>query len=64
MLTPDQCRAIDPDLASLSDDELTTAVELLTRLAELLLDDWLAHEGSKYRRGVLDNPDAPSMIDT
>lgn len=64
MLSSEQCRIIDPSLANLSDDELSAAVEFLTGLAELLLEDWLANEGSKYRRGILDATGASPMMET
>lgn len=62
MLTPEQCRTIDPSLADFSDAELTDIVERLTGLAELALEDWRGLQSSKSRLGVLDSPDeSPTM---
>jgi len=44
MISPDECRALDPTLATLSDDELAEAVSLLDRLAEVFLADWFTRQ--------------------
>lgn len=62
MLTPEECRRIDPALSTLSDDELVEAVELLDRLAEVTLAAWFLRErkrGSKLPPGIVPFLDDP-----
>ena len=50
MITPADCRKIDPALANVSDKELGEILETLYGLGELALDSYLTV--SKNRRGV------------
>ena len=50
MLSPDECRRIDPELSSLTDEQLAEAVALLEQLAELALMEWFR---SQQERGSL-----------
>lgn len=50
MITPADCRKIDPALANVSDKELVEILETLYGLGELALDSYLTV--SKNRRGV------------
>ena len=47
MLTLEQCRRIDPDLANLSDDELLALRDKLYAVANVALDSLGRHEASK-----------------
>ena len=40
MLSLEQCRKIDPDLKNVSDDELTTVLNLLYGFADLAIDEY------------------------
>jgi hypothetical protein len=56
MLSPDECRRIDPALVHLSDEELAEAVALLDGLADVVLADWFSGQrqaGSKLPPGIL-----------
>lgn len=62
MLSPEQCRRIDPALSALSDEEIVEAVELLDRLAELALAEWFSGEeqrGSTPPPGFVHFSDEP-----
>jgi hypothetical protein len=62
MLSPEECRRIDPALTTLSDEQLVEAVELLDRLAELVLEDWFsrqAQQGSNPPAGIVHSSDEP-----
>jgi hypothetical protein len=63
MLSLEQCWAIDPALESLSDEELISIVALLTKLAELALQDQRAGEDSKHPRGFLNASSASCRIE-
>lgn len=47
MLTLEQCRRIDPDLANLSDDELLALRDKLYAVANVALDSLGRHEASR-----------------
>lgn len=47
MLTLERLREIDPNLASVSDEELVAVRRELYSLAEIVLDSWENKEGSK-----------------
>ncbi len=47
MLTLEQCRRIDPDLANLPDDELLALRDKLYAVANTALDSLGRHEASK-----------------
>lgn len=54
MLTLEQLRKIDPDLAHLPDDEILEIRDSLHDLCQLMFDDWLDNgAGSKYPVRVL-----------
>ena len=54
MLTPDQCRRIDPSLDSLSDEEIGVVLDRLYLLGELAHDFWVAeNSSSKNPTGVM-----------
>jgi hypothetical protein len=50
MITPEDCRKIDPSLAHLSDEDLKKILATLYGLGNLALDSYL--NVSKNRRGV------------
>lgn len=50
MITPADCRKINPDLADKSDEELEKVIALLYGLGELALKSYF--RDSKYLRGV------------
>jgi hypothetical protein len=56
MITPADCRKIDPSLADMTDKELGEVLHTLYGLGEIALDSFC---DSKYRRGVYgrDNED-------
>jgi hypothetical protein len=63
MLTPEQCRQIDPKLNKLSDEELTRVRDALYKLGQIIFDDWLTEAyGSKYPVGGLRNSDGQNKI--
>ena len=63
MLTPEQCRQIDPELNKLSDEELTKVRDALYKLGQIIFDDWLTERhGSKYPIGVLRNSEDENKI--
>ncbi len=63
MLTPEQCRQLDPELKGLSDEELTRVRDALYKLGQIIFDDWLAEtRGSKYPVGVLRNYEGENKI--
>ena len=63
MLTPEQCRQIDPQLNRLSDEELTKVRNALYKLGQIIFDDWLTEAyGSKYPVGVLRNSEGGNKI--
>lgn len=45
MLSPEQCRKIDPSLKDLSDEELGRIIVSLYQLGGLAFDSWLAKSG-------------------
>jgi hypothetical protein len=49
MITPADCRKIDPLLANMTDKELEDVLKTLYGLGEIALDSFC---DSKYRRGV------------
>lgn len=56
MLTPEECRRVDPALSSLTDEELDEAVAFLDGLAEVVLAAWFRRQqehGSKLPPGIL-----------
>ena len=59
MITPADCRKLNPDLESKTDEELQEVIELLYGLGELALESYF--DGSKNLRGVsrLNNNDMP-----
>jgi hypothetical protein len=63
MLTPKQCRQIDPELNRLSDEELTRVRDALYKLGQIIFDDWLTDRcGSKYPVGDLRNSEGHNKI--
>ena len=61
MLTPDQCRKLDPSLNGLPDDELESVLATLYGIGHLAFDSWknLRPNVSKYPPWV-----APDLADS
>jgi len=62
MLSIEQCRKIDSDLSLLSDDEVTEVISNLYELGQVIFDDWLENNGSKYPIRVLQKLDESNKL--
>ncbi len=64
MISLEQLKEIDPNLAHLSDDEIIEVRASFYDLGTLIFDDWLENgEGSKYPSGVLQRLKEQTKID-